>query len=340
MKAKAIVFEKVRRVVVRDVPLPAPTASDIVVENEVSAVSGGTERWALIGKRPEIRFPNVPGYMGCGHVVWVGAAAARRGYRKGDRVYFNASRVAGPYTGKSWMASHLSVAVVDVCHGVDWQPEGFNAHRCEPMPPGLDPLDASLCGLAGVAQRGIEMAGVPAASKVLVAGLGVIGQYAAQICRLKGAQVAVCDIVQSRLDIAARLGADWVIHSRRDGLAERARQIAPDGFDIIIDTSSVPEVVNALFPLLKMWGKFVLQGWYPPPSPLDLNAAHMRLPTIYVPCGHTGRAVATALRWAAAGQLNTRDLITHIVKPEDAPDIYRMIARGSEDFLGVVFDWR
>ena len=38
-----------------EVGLPDPTADDIVVQTEVSGVSVGTERWALIGKRAEIK---------------------------------------------------------------------------------------------------------------------------------------------------------------------------------------------------------------------------------------------------------------------------------------------
>jgi len=340
MKTRAIVFENVRKVAVRDVELPAPRAEDIVVDMEVSGVSVGTERWALIGKRAEIAFPNVPGYMGIGRVVEVGVKAAARGYRTGMRVNFGASRLAAPLDGKSWMSSHLAHAVVDVCTGVDWEPGGFNPHRCEIAPEGADPLDLVLTPLCAVALRGIEMAEVPMGAKVLVAGLGVIGQYAAQVCRLKGAQVAVSDVVDARVDAARQLGADWAVNSQREDLAARCAEIAPQGFDIIIDTSSIPAVVNGLIPHLKLFGKFVFQGWYPPPSALDLNAFHMRLPTCYCPCGHSGRAVAAAMQWAAAGRINTRALTTHVIKPEAAPEMYGVMADSSESFLGVAFDWR
>jgi threonine dehydrogenase-like Zn-dependent dehydrogenase len=46
------------------------------------------------------------------------------------------------------------------------------------------------------------------------------------------------------------------------------------------------------------------------------------------------------MRWAAAGKINCRKMITHTVKPEDAPAVYKMIEENKEPFMGIVFDWR
>ncbi|WP_043585419.1 zinc-dependent alcohol dehydrogenase [Geminisphaera colitermitum] len=340
MNSKAIVFVRPETVELGEVPLPAPTSSDLLVETLVSGVSVGTERWAWLGKRAEIRFPNVPGYMAVGRVLETGADAAARGYKNGDLVYYFASKLAGEFEGASWMSSHLSHAVVDVCNGVEFNRDALDVHRCERVPAGADPRAVVLAGLGAVAMRGIEMAVIPAGAKVLVAGLGVIGQFAAQICRLKGAEVAVTDRVVSRLKIAADNGADWVIDATSEDLAARSREIAPLGYDIIIDTTSSAAVVNSLFPLLRMRGKFVFQGWYPPPTPLDLNALHQRLPTCFSPCAHSGTAVKAVMQWIADGHIKTGNFITHDARPAQAPEIYKMIGAGSENFLGVLFDWR
>jgi 3-hydroxyethyl bacteriochlorophyllide a dehydrogenase len=340
MKTTALVFPEPGKVEMREIPLPSPTPRDIVVEVEATCVSVGTERWAYLGKRPELQFPNVPGYIGIGRIIEAGREVGARGYAVGDRVNFFATRLTGELEGKSWMGSHVGRAVVDVFADANPNPEQLDAHHCEKLPEGLDPFDAALANLGAVALRGIEMAGVPMGVRVLVVGLGVIGQFAAQICRLKGAKVAVADLVSSRLAIARENGADWIIDSGKESLAKRAKEISPDGFDIIIDTSSSPAVVNSLFPLLRLRGKFVFQGWYPPPSSLDLNAVHMRLPTCYFPCAHSGKAVAAMMQWIRDGQVKVRNLITHRLKPAEAPEIYRQIGAGSEGFLGVVFDWR
>jgi 3-hydroxyethyl bacteriochlorophyllide a dehydrogenase len=64
------------------------------------------------------------------------------------------------------------------------------------------------------------------------------------------------------------------------------------------------------------------------------------LPSAYFPCAHSAEAVATAMEWAARGWLKSRPLITHTFRPEEAETAYGMMAAGSEDFLGIVFDWR
>ncbi|MFH0962472.1 MAG: zinc-binding alcohol dehydrogenase [Planctomycetota bacterium] len=340
MRATAIVFPEKNRCVLEELTLPDPGPKDLVVETEVCGVSVGTERWALVGLRPEISYPNVPGYQGVGKVIEVGSEAARHGYSKGSRVHFLRCRLPVPYGTNSWMGSHVSRAVVDVVTGLDADPDHARSAVCETLPEGLDPLDASLAGLAGVSLQGIEMAVIPAGACVLVTGLGVLGQYAAQVCRLKGTRVAVSDPVDLRLDIARRLGADWTINPAKESLEARTRDIAPVGFDVIIDTSSISAVLPGLLPLVKERGKFIFQGYYPPPSVFDLSKVAGQMPTWYFPNGHTGLHIAAAMRWMADGFLKTKPLLTHVVKVEQAPEIYRMIAAGSQDFLGVAFDWR
>ncbi|HSI86886.1 MAG TPA: zinc-binding alcohol dehydrogenase [Candidatus Methylacidiphilales bacterium] len=338
MKTEAFIFTGPGEVELGSVELPEPTHEDILIDTEVSGISVGTERWAYLGKRSELRFPNVPGYMGVGTIREAGHSALERGWKKGQRVYFFKSRFEGELNTASWMGSHVSQAVLNVCgkRGTG----AANIHYLEHVPDGVRPEDAALAGLCGVAMRGIEMAVVPVGAQVLVCGLGVIGQYALQVCQLKGAVVTATDVVESRLDVARKLGAAHVIHGVKESLAGRSRETVPDGYDIIIDTSSVAAVVNSLFPLLKLHGKFVFQGWYPPPTALDLNAMHLRMPSAYFPCAHSAEAVETALTWTARGFLQSTPLITHTFRPQQVKELYSMIAAGSDNFLGILVDWR
>lgn len=319
----------------RELDIPDPGDADILVRTEVSGVSVGTERWALLGMRPEISFPNVPGYMGIGVVERAGEDAARLGYKGGQRVNF-ARSVLPPEYEKSWMGTHLRRAVVRVS-GDD---ENARFHRVARVPEGCGSVAGSISPLCAVALRGIEMATVCLGDKVLVVGLGVIGQLACQVCRLKGARVCAVDVVSRRVELARTLGADWTLHVGEGNLRELTGEIAPEGFDIIIDTSSKPPVVNSVFPLLRWGGKFVFQGWYPPPSELNIHLMHGHLPTCYFPCGYSTPATLASMRWIAQGKVDSRSLITHLLPPAEATSAYRMMLESPEDFVGVAFDWR
>lgn len=340
MRTRAVVFTAPGTIAIEEFALPDPQPTDVVVRMDVSGVSVGTERWALLGKRPEMAFPHVPGYMGIGTVVEAGEAAAARGWKAGMGINFGRSRLPEPHAAHSWMGTHLADAVVDVCTGIDTPPGATPWFKAEPVPVGLDAESASLTQLCAVALRGIEMTRIPAGGTVLVVGAGVIGQFAAQVCRLKGARVMVCDVVAARLAIASRTGAEWTVDSTQEDLAARAKAIAPQGFDVIIDTSSIPAVVNRVMPLLRERGDFIFQGWYPPPSALDLNLFHGRQPSCHFPCGHGGAHVATAMRWARDGRIDCRSLLTKVVRPEQAPEFFRHMAGSSEAFLGAAIDWR
>lgn len=340
MRTRAIVFPAPGTVTIEDLDLPEPRSADVVVEMQASGISVGTERWAYLGKRREMSFPHVPGYMGIGTVIDTGPDAAARGWRPGMGINFLSSRLPAPYDANSWMGAHVAHAVVDVCTGVDEKPGEHNFFRVAEVPEGLDPLTASLTQLGGVALRGIEMATIKAGTTVLVVGAGVIGQFAAQICRLKGAQVMVTDIQADRLAIAARCGAEWTVNSSTEDLLKTAAATVPGGFAVIIDTSSIPAVVNRVMPLLRTWGTFVFQGWYPPPSGLDLDAIQGRMATCIFPSGHTGTHVSAAMRLVRDGRIDCRSLLTRALRPDEAPTFYRHMAESSDAFLGAAIDWR
>jgi threonine dehydrogenase-like Zn-dependent dehydrogenase len=45
------------------------------------------------------------------------------------------------------------------------------------------------------------------------------------------------------------------------------------------------------------------------------------------------------LRLIASGELNVDHLVSHVTKPEEAEEIYRMIASGTSGWMSVFFDW-
>jgi len=94
-QTSAIVFEDKEKAVLKTIDLPEPTADELLVRMTVSGVSVGTERWALLGRRPEMKFPFVTGYLGVGVVEQAGSKVNE--FKPGDRVFTTAARPSEPF---------------------------------------------------------------------------------------------------------------------------------------------------------------------------------------------------------------------------------------------------
>ncbi len=332
MKATAIVFEAERRVGLTKIELPAPTENDLVVRLTCSGISVGTERWALIGQRVEIKYPNVPGYLGVGVVEKVGSAC--EGFAQGDRVFFFISRLPEPYGSNSWMGTHLSHAVVPFKFGNDWPP-----YICK-IPDAIDDGAAAMAGLASVSARGADMIKVVTSDIAVVLGLGLIGQSSAQVLRAKGARVVVADMLESRVQQALDVGCEEGVVLDGGPILPQLKHLIPEaGADIVVDTTSVAPVVNQVGDLLKMEGQFILQGYYPGETPVVFDGLHGKRALIRIPCAQSLEAHEYCHRLMLGGMLKLNPFVTHTFSPNDAAEAYAMVVDRPQEFTGIVFDW-
>jgi 2-desacetyl-2-hydroxyethyl bacteriochlorophyllide A dehydrogenase len=330
-----------RRVVTGPVALPnCEGPYDIEIENIVSAISVGTERWTYQGWRPDVAWPVVPGYLGVGRVTQVGSKV--RNISSGQRVVYLTGRQPAGMGFGNWMCAHMARIVTSV------DPAQYSQENdlpyCYPVPDGVPAEAAAFAGLAAVANLGLEMAQVAPGQKVAVWGLGMVGQFAVQWARSRGAIVFAADLSLVRRALARALPDSVRANIVPDGIEpgrqiEEARSFAPDGFDVIVDCTGNSAAVNSIVPLLRMNGAFVFQAWYPGLTQIDLHAFHLRMTRSFHPCGLRGRDVLLALDAMADGRLVVTPLITHRYKPFEAAGAYRALDRDDGTGLGQVFVW-
>lgn len=100
--------------------------------------------------------------------------------------------------------------------------------------------------------------------KILITGLGPIGAFAASICRTLGAStIAGTEISPYRQNIAAQLGLDSILDPRDPDLNERLKQIAPHGFDGVLEMSGHPSQLQLAIRSVRPGGRISLLGVYP-----------------------------------------------------------------------------
>mgnify|MGYP005834917687 CR=1 FL=1 len=328
-ETRAVLFEAANRVAIRDVPLPPLRENELLIENEYSAISVGTERWCLLGElhppgEAPTPFPFVPGYQAAGVVLEVGPAV--QGFVRGDRVFSVNGRLdpSGPH---SCWGGHMHYHVA--------QPESVLK-----LPADVSTREASYLVLAQVGFNGATQPPVGPNDTVVVIGDGLVGQWAAQVFRHRGAHVLLAGHHDDRLALAARWSADEVVNTHHEDLAALVRRRWPQGVQIAAESASRSMLIRQAIHLLEYHGKLVLLGYYPEGECLlDIHWVRERETTVYCPNSWARPRLKGTLDLVGRGRMHVEELITHELPAERAADAYRLIVQKSEPFLGIVLRW-
>jgi 2-desacetyl-2-hydroxyethyl bacteriochlorophyllide A dehydrogenase len=329
MTTPAVVFPEPRRSAVQDVEIPPPGDRDVLIEIEYSSISPGTERWCLTGglvvpgEKP-LAFPHVPGYQAAGIVRETGKAV--RSLAPGDRVFSRNCAAPQGWRG-SWWGGHV----------------GFHAAAeaaVIKLPEGVSTLEASSLLLAQVGYNGASKPAVRPGDSAVVIGDGLVGLYAAQVLRHRGAHVILSGLSPYRLDFARRLAADEVFDAAQGDFPAFVKERFPAGVDIALETASSAASVRMAAGLLRYAGQLVLNGFYPPPESLiDWHWLRTRELTLYCPNSRTRERLEAALGLMASGSLRVGDLVTHVFPVDRAPEAYDKLLGTDAAFLGIALRW-
>jgi len=329
-KAPAILFPEVNRAVLDEVPVPEPGERDVLVQIHYSSVSVGTERWCLTGRlqvpgEPPLAFPHVPGYQAAGTVLEAGKAVT--GLRPGYRVFSRNCRAPTGWTG-SWWGGHVGLHVADEASVIRLPDEVG-------LPAGSGLL------LAQVGYNGASKPPVSAGTAAAVIGDGLVGQYAAQVLRQRGARVLLSGLAPLRLRLAAQHSADEVFDASGGDFREFVRERFPQGVEVAVETASSQATVRQAIDLLAYGGHLVLNGFYPP-SESHLNWHWLRTKelTVHFPNSRNRERLESTLRLIGEGAVRVQELVTHTVPLGEAPGLYEKLLGADADFLGLVIEWR
>jgi 2-desacetyl-2-hydroxyethyl bacteriochlorophyllide A dehydrogenase len=329
MKAQRLICTDKAKIEVESFDLPPLPDNGILVQNDVTTVSVGTETYNYLhGGEPgrEVSFPRVTGYCNTGIVLEVGKQITD--IQPGDRI--------------SGQGNHASHAILT------------NNYR--KVPNGVSAKSAAFLVMGAIAIHGHRVARPELGESVAITGLGIVGQLAATFAKLAGAYpVIAIDLNDFRLQKANSRGLDLCLNPNTlDDLTETVRShCVADGVDVLIEATGIPAVYPSALKLPRTGGRFVALG--SPRGSVEVSFLpdiHLReitvlgahqpktpdVPHIYYPWTKE-RDRDFILTLMAQGKLPIEDLITHTAKPEDCQDIYTMLAHTPQDALGVVFEW-
>ncbi len=356
---------------VAEVPAPSLRDAGILVANQASLISAGTEkstvdvaRKSLVGKamdRPEmvrkvltaiqkdglvdtlhrvferLDTPAALGYSCAGTVLHAGANAGQ--FSVGDRV---------ACAGQNY-ASHAEMIYVP-------------KHLAVMIPEKVDFEDASFVTLGAIALQGIRQTEPRLGDRVAVIGLGLLGQLTVQMLKASGCQVIGSDLDPMKLHLAQELGADCVAfpQSLSDAVASFTDR---QGVDAVIITASTKEngPVESAGAIARKKGRVVIVGAVGMGIPRESyykKELELRLSMSYGPGRYDSeyeekgfdypfsyvrwtenRNMEAFLQLVQQGKVNLKRLITHHFSIGQAEDAYKLITEGTTPYLGIVIHY-
>ena len=335
-KAKAVVFAGIRRVEIwDDLEIPSPERDEVLVRTELTGISVGTDGWMLLGRYPRSKeqYPFVYGYQRVGVIEETGSEVRDLG--EGDRVFVG--------IGPTRLAPHsrlVESAWAYTSYGC------CKAKAAVKIPDDVASEDAALTGLVAVPMVGRNLTGIEAGELVVVLGQGMVGQMAAQLCRIRGARVIGVDILEKRVELSRRFSSDIGVNSNEGDLVEVVHREQRAGADVVFDCTGRSDLFNLCMDIVRgecnehaKPGKLCMQGFFPDPIPVDFGAAHHRRLTMTFPCGFDLSGTVEALRLMSEKRLEIQGLVSHVWDVDQAPEAFSLMLDRPNDVLAMYIRW-
>ena len=183
-------------------------------------------------------------------------------------------------------------------------------------------MNAALIEPAGIALSGLRRGGNLEGKTILVVGTGAIGMTAAAIARhYHPERVILAGRTDAKLEVGKRLGADVVINTRREQLAEAVlRETGGQGADLVLETTGNLNVVNQCILSSAYGGAVSYIGFYESgidAFPVDVLVS--RKICVFGVMGDHGTP-AEVIRIIEEDRIDLTPVITHIIGMDDLPD--------------------
>jgi 2-desacetyl-2-hydroxyethyl bacteriochlorophyllide A dehydrogenase len=331
MTNPTVVFPEPREVAIEDRERPEPGEREVLIGTETTLISTGTELTVLSGDYPDGSvwddygtYPFEPGYANVGRVV----DADGTHLAEGDRV-------------ATW-APHAKYVTAP-------------ADDCVRVPDDISDERASLFAIAQIAMNGVRRGRVDWGETVAVYGLGIVGQLAARVARVAGAERVV------GVDVASERVSYLPDESGVTGLDPTASDpaVAVDDLtngrmaDAVFEATGNPEAIPEEFDVLADQGRLVLLSSPHGETSLDFHDA-VNAPSTEILGAHQtshpptataadpwtkDRHVELYVEYLRQGRLAVDELFSHVRPAAAAPALYESLLDDRTGAMAVRLEW-
>lgn len=324
---KAALLTGVRQMELRDVPDPELTnPRDVLLKVDAVGVCGSDLHYYTIGRIGSqiVNYPQRIGHECAGTIVAVGREV--KGLEPGHKVAVDPLASCGQCdlcrSGRANICRHQSFL------GCPGQAPGALAEYlvmpaacCYPVPGSISSAETVVMEPFSIGLYAQRVANLQRAAKIAILGSGPIGLCVLLACRAAAqCTTYMTDLIDDRLALARRCGADWTGHPPQIDHVESL------GMDFVFECAGKQETLDQAVELLKPGGTLLIVG-IPEEDRVSFSIHTLRRKEIrLINVRRQNNCTAPAIQLVARGKVNLAPLVTHHFSLTEAKQAHDLVA--------------
>jgi 2-desacetyl-2-hydroxyethyl bacteriochlorophyllide A dehydrogenase len=335
---KAAVWHGGKDVRIEEVPNPEVKSGEVLVRVKSAGICG-SDAHAFEGKSKRRVPPLVLGHEFSGVVADIGNGVLD--FQGGDRVVVEpiiSCGACGPCSnGRTNICLEIRFIGLHV-PGAFAEYIAVPASKCYKLPDSVSFDEAALVEPLSVATHAMNMTPTKVGDNLLVIGSGVIGLMILQVAIHRvGGNVFVSDLIDYKLDLAKRLGASAVIHSGREDVTKRVRELTNGkGVDVVIEAVGVQDTLRQGLAVVKKGGEVTITGLLQQIMEVDVMKLVTNEITMRGDYTYTSADFKTSLDLIKNDVVHVKPLITHTFPLTDIAKAVGVLTEGKEEPIKIL----
>lgn len=260
---KAIQITEPGKITIVERPMPEIKDNEVLVKVKAAGICG-SDVHIYHGKNAFATYPRVVGHEFVGEIMEIGTQV--KNVKVGDRVAVDPVVSCGHCypcrIGRHNVCKTLNVLGVHRDGGYQEYiaVTGTSAHK---LPDHISWETAAMIEPYSIAAQVIDRGRLTAEDTVLICGAGPIGLLILQAVKMVGARVAIMDVVETRLNWAKEMGADFVINAKTSDLAKEMMSFTNnEGANLIFEaTGNIAVLETCIHSVASAAGRVVVLGF-------------------------------------------------------------------------------
>jgi L-iditol 2-dehydrogenase len=339
---KALVLSEYKKLDLVDMQKPQPGEDELLIRVHACGICG-SDVHGYDGSTGRRLPPIVMGHEAAGIVEAVGGAVTD--FHPGDRVTFDST----VYCGKCFYCRRGLINLCDHREVIGVSTPEFRrmgafaeyvtvpARIAYSLPDNMTFAHAALIEAVSVAIHAVSLTPIALDDTVVVVGAGMIGLLTLQAALLAGAgRVFVCDVDDTRLDLARSLGATGAFNSKNGNPSLEIRRLTSDrGADVALECVGNAPTVNFAIEAVRKGGMVTLVGNVAPRVEINLQSVVTRQVRLQGSCASSGE-YPECISLMARGAIRVEPLLSAVAPLDEGAAWFRRLYAREPGLLKIV----